>query len=115
MSPEPLMMQQVFDIQRGINRPMEFKGIRAQYLLYLVLGLITLLMLFAILYLAGCSIYFILPVTGTLGTALFYYVTRYSKKYATYGLMKAAAYRKLPKAMRGARPRLMTNTSTIHK
>lgn len=107
---KPDRMQQVFDIQRGINRPMEFKGIRAQYLLYLVLGLIGLLILFAALYLLSCPVYLILPLVGTLGTALFYYVTKYSKKYGTHGLMKLAGYKKLPKALRSSRPRLLINT-----
>jgi len=92
-----------YNINKGINRPIEFKGLKAQYILYLAAGLLALLMLFAILYLIGLSVYLILPLIGILGSALFYYVTRFSKKYGAHGLMKAAGYRRVPKTLRGKR------------
>lgn len=90
-----------YNINKGVNRPMEFHGIRAQYISYLALGLVALLFLFAVLYLCGISLYVILPVVGTAGTLLFSFVTTYSRKYGTYGVMKQAAFRRLPTAIKG--------------
>ena len=93
-------MQKQYTINKGINRPIEFKGIRAQYIIYLALGLVALLLLFAILYLIGVSLYIILPVVGTAGVMLYSFVNKYSRKYGVHGVMKQAAYRQLPKALK---------------
>jgi hypothetical protein len=43
------MSASVYKINKGINKPIEFKGLKAQYIAYLGAGLITLLILFAVL------------------------------------------------------------------
>src|SRR4051812_23212639 len=48
----------IYQINRGVNKPIEFKGLKAQYIGYLGGGLVVLLILFAILYLIGLSVYF---------------------------------------------------------
>ncbi|QES88541.1 DUF4133 domain-containing protein [Rhizosphaericola mali] len=89
-----------YSFNKGINRPLEFKGIRAQYLVYMVVGLVALLFLFALLYLIGVTLYLVLPVIGTLGTLLFSIVGKYSKKYGVHGLGKQAGFKALPKALK---------------
>ncbi len=89
-----------YSINKGVNRPIEFHGIRAQYINYLALGLVALLLLFAILYLAGISLYLILPVVGMAGTVLYSFVSRYSRKYGVYGVLRQTAFRRLPKAIK---------------
>ncbi|PZP47256.1 MAG: hypothetical protein DI598_11185 [Pseudopedobacter saltans] len=89
-----------YSINKGVNRPLEFKGIRAQYLIYMVLGLLALLFLFVVLYLIGITLYLIIPIVGTLGTLLFSTVSKYSKKYGANGLAKQAGYKALPKALK---------------
>lgn len=37
-------MATVYPINRGVNRSLEFKGIKAQYVIYLALGLVLLLL-----------------------------------------------------------------------
>ncbi|MDB5129720.1 DUF4133 domain-containing protein, partial [Mucilaginibacter sp.] len=37
-----------YQINKGINRPIEFKGLKAQYIGYLGSGLVALLILFAV-------------------------------------------------------------------
>ena len=93
-------MQKQYTINKGINRPIEFKGIRAQYIVYLALGLVALLLVFAILYLIGIPLFIILPVTGTAGIMLYSFVNQYSRKYGVHGVMKQAAYRQLPGALK---------------
>ena len=47
----------MYRINKGINRPIEFKGLKAQYIWYLGLGLVTLLILFSVLYVVGVTVY----------------------------------------------------------
>lgn len=89
-----------YNINKGVNRPLEFHGIRAQYLVYMVIGLVGLLFLFVVLYLIGVTLYVVLPVMGTLGTLLFSVVGKYSKKYGANGLSKQSGYKALPKALK---------------
>jgi hypothetical protein len=89
-------MSSVYQINKGINKPIEFKGLRAQYIAYLAVGLVLLLISFAVLYICGLSLFIILPVILGLGTGLFFTVFRLSHKYGQYGLMKYFAKKRLP-------------------
>jgi hypothetical protein len=90
------VMSAVYEINKGINRSIEFKGIKAQYIVYLAVGLVVLLLLFAIMYVIGINIYICVILIFSAGTALFTYVKRYSKKYGEHGLIKKAAQSRLP-------------------
>jgi hypothetical protein len=89
-------MSTVYDINKGINRSIEFKGIRAQYIAYLAVGLVALLLLFAVIYVIGISIYICLGIVIPAGAGIFISVQRLSKKYGEHGLIKKAAQKKLP-------------------
>lgn len=86
-------------INKGINKPIEFKGLKAQYIGYLAIGLIVLLVLFAILYVLGVPVLVCVGTAFGLGTALFVQVFRLSHRYGQHGLMKAAAHRQVPDAV----------------
>jgi len=43
------MTNSIYQINKGINKPIEFKGLKAQYIWYLGGGLVALLVLFAII------------------------------------------------------------------
>jgi len=62
------MGNSVYQINRGINRPVEFKGLKAQYIWYLGGGLVCLLILFAIIYIIGINIFICLAVIVSLTT-----------------------------------------------
>jgi 4-hydroxybenzoate polyprenyltransferase len=85
-----------YQINKGINRPIEFKGLKAQYIAYLGGGLVTLLVLFAVLYLTGLAVYWCILVIAGLGSALFYQVFALSHRYGEHGLMKRNARKYLP-------------------
>jgi 4-hydroxybenzoate polyprenyltransferase len=91
------MATSVYQINKGINKPIEFKGYKAQYILYLGIGLVLLLILFAILYIAGLHPFACLAIIGVLGGVLFSAVRHLSKRYGPYGLMKKIAKRRIPK------------------
>lgn len=87
----------LYHINKGINKPIEFKGLKAQYIGYLAAGLVVLLIGFAVLYLLSVPVTFCLIVIGALGSLLFYQVFKLSHKYGQYGLMKKRAKRYLPR------------------
>jgi predicted lysophospholipase L1 biosynthesis ABC-type transport system permease subunit len=95
------MSASVYKINKGINKPIEFKGLKAQYIAYLGAGLISLLILFAVLYIAGVNMFVCLILTGGLGVVLFTTVYRMSDKYGQYGLLKKLATRSIPDAILG--------------
>lgn len=89
-------MSSIYQINKCINKPIEFKGLRAQYIAYLAVGLVVLLITFAILYICGVSLFIIMPLILGLGSGLFFSVFRLSKKYGEHGLMKYFAKKQLP-------------------
>ena len=94
------MASSVYQINKGINKPIEFKGLKAQYIWYLGSGLVILLVLFAIMYIAGVNIFLCLVIIFSLGTALFLYVYRLSRTYGEHGLMKKMARKAVPKVIK---------------
>lgn len=93
-------MSVVYEINKGINRSIEFRGLKAQYIVYFIVGIVGLLVLYAAAYIAGVPTLVCLAVTGILGFILYSYVYKYSNKYGEYGLMKEAAFRQVPSAIR---------------
>ncbi|MDB5159561.1 MAG: hypothetical protein JWR50_4268 [Mucilaginibacter sp.] len=89
-------MSSVYNINKGINRPIMFRGLKGQYIGYLAGGLVSLVVLFAILYISGVNTYACLLVIFSLGTALVFTVSRLSHRYGRFGLMKKQAKRQLP-------------------
>jgi len=85
-----------YQINKGINKPVEFKGLKAQYIWYLGGGLVALLVLFAIFYLIGMAVYLCLLIIAGLGSALFHQVFSLSHKFGEHGLMKRNARKFLP-------------------
>ena len=89
-------MNSVYQINKGINKSIEFRGLKAQYIWYLGGGLIGLLMLFAIMYFIGFNTFVSLGIILIAGTGLFMYVYRLSSTYGEYGMMKKLAKRSVP-------------------
>jgi hypothetical protein len=100
------MSNSVYSINKGINRPIEFKGLKAQYIWYLAGGLLALLILFAILYICGLHPFALVLLVLLFGTCWFLYVYRLSNRYGEYGMMKKVARRGIPKVLK-ARDRKM--------
>ena len=90
------MSTSIYTINKGINKPIEFKGLKAQYIWYLGGGLLILLILFAILYICGINTFACLAITIISGTLLFIHVYKLSRKYGEHGMMKSLAKRSIP-------------------
>ena len=90
------MSSSVYQINKNINKPIEFKGLKAQYIWYLGGGLVVLLIIFTIIYICGVNVFICLALIISLATALFMYVYKLSRTYGEYGLMKKMAKKALP-------------------
>lgn len=93
-------MSSVYQINKGVNRSLEFKGIRAQYIIYLGAGLVLLLLMFVILYAIGCNTWLCLGIILPAGAGLFLIVGRMSKRFGEHGLTKRLAKRMLPRCIK---------------
>lgn len=89
-------MSSVYQINKGVGRAIEFRGLKAQYIGFLAGGLVGLLLLFALLYIIGLDLYLCIGLIGGLGVLLFTAVIRMSAKYGQYGLLKKNAKRSIP-------------------
>jgi len=61
-------MSSVYQVNKGINKAIEFRGLKAQYIGYLGGGLVGLLILYAVIYIIGVNTYICLVLIGGAGT-----------------------------------------------
>ena len=111
-------MSSVYQINKGINKPISFKGLKAQYIGYMAGGLVGLLILYAILYICGVNMFLCLVLIVGAGTGLLMTIFRLSHKYGQYGLMKRGAKRSIPDYLKFRSRKLfihLTNTSVRHQ
>ena len=101
-------MASIYQINKGVSKPIVFKGLKAQYIAYLAVGLVLLLISFAVLYISRVSLLVILPLVALLGTALFVSTFKLSHRFGEHGLMKFLAKRGLPKTLKFRSRRLFT-------
>lgn len=86
-----------FHINKGIGRTVEFHGLKAQYLFIFAGGLLGILILVMVLYMAGMNSYFCIG-AGAVGASLIVWQTfSLNKKYGQHGLMKLSARKRHPK------------------
>ena len=101
-------MASIYHINKGVSKPIVFKGLKAQYIAYLAIGLVLLLIAFAILYIIGITLLIVLPLIFSLGTALFFITYKLSHRFGEHGLMKYLAKRNLPAYLKFRSRRLFT-------
>lgn len=61
----------LYQINEGINKPIVFKGLKAQYIGYLAVGLVLLLIGFAIVYIVGVPVISCIIIIYLLGRRFF--------------------------------------------
>ena len=86
-----------FEINRGIGRNVEFKGLESQYLFIFAGGLLAVFVVFVILYMAGIDQWVCIGFGTGAATLTVWLTFRLNAKYGTHGLMKAAAKRRHPR------------------
>jgi hypothetical protein len=103
------MATSVYKINKGINKAIEFRGLKAQYIGYLAAGLLVLLIGFAILYICGLNPFFCLGLVIVCGTALFMYIFKLSHQYGEHGMMKKIARRSIPPVVKSYSRKVFIN------
>lgn len=86
-----------YHINKGIGRTVEFKGLKAQYLFIFAGGLLAVLVLVMILYMAGVNNYICLFTAGSASSLLIWQTFSMNRKYGEHGLMKLGAKKKHPR------------------
>lgn len=90
------MTQRTLTINKGVNRPIEFRGLKAQYIWWLGGGVVALLAVFAGMYIGGVNPFVCIVLIGIAGLILFRQVYSFSRRYGQYGWMKRQAARGIP-------------------
>ncbi len=90
-------MSAVYAINRAIGKPIVFRGLKAQYIWWLGIGVALLLLLFAMLYVVGVALLFCTAVFVVGLVMLFGWVYKMNNRYGEHGLMKEMAARATPK------------------
>lgn len=103
------MANSVYQINKGINKSIEFRGLKAQYIWYLGGGVVGLLVLFAAMYFIGFNTFICLGVILFAGAGLFVFVYRLSNTHGEYGMMKKVARRRVPKIIRSNSRKVFKN------
>lgn len=93
------MEAKIYHINRGINRAIEFRGLKGQYIGYFAACAIGTLCGFGIMYACGMSLYFCTPLALGLGGWATSRVFRLSRRYGQHGLMKLGARKRMPRAL----------------
>ena len=94
------MANSIYNINKGINKPIEFRGLKAQYIWWLAAGMIALMILFAILYITGVNAFVCVGLVMGSGFWWIRYVYRISARYGEHGLMKKIAKRRIPPSVK---------------
>lgn len=86
-----------YDINKGIGRTVEFKGLKAQYLFIFAGGLLGTLIFVMVLYMAGVNSYICLFLAAGAASLIVWQTFSLNQKYGEHGLMKIAARKRHPK------------------
>ena len=86
-----------YPFNRGIGKPAEFQGLKAQYLFIFAGGLLAVFIVFVIMYMVGVNQWICIAFGIKAALVLVLGTFRLNKKYGEHGLMKAQAKRKHPR------------------
>lgn len=80
-----------YNINKGIGRSVEYKGLKAQYLFIFAGGLLAMFVVFVIMYIIGISQWICIGFGVTTTSILVWLTFHLNAKYGEYGLMKLSA------------------------
>ena len=96
-----------FNINKGIGKSVEFKGLKAQYLFIFAGGLLSVFIVFVIMYMAGIDQWICIGFGVIAASVLVWLTFRLNEKYGEHGLMKIMAVKQ--------HPRYLINRKTAHR
>lgn len=94
------MNNSIYSINKGINKSIEFRGLRAQYIWYFAALILGLMIVFAGLYILGAGTLICLSVCGSAAAFGSIKIFALSRKYGEHGLMKAMARKRVPRVLK---------------
>ncbi len=99
-----------FQINKGIGKSVEFKGLKSQYLFILVGGLLAIFILFVVIYMVGLPQWLCIAIAVVSATLLVWQTFSLNAKYGEHGMMKLQAKGYHPRYIISRRkiPNLMT-------
>jgi hypothetical protein len=86
-----------FEINKGVGREVEFKGLRAQYLFIFAFGLLAVFVVFVIMYTAGIKQWTCIGFGVSAATAVVWLTFSLNRRFGSHGLMKLLAARQHPR------------------
>ena len=94
------MAHNTYQINKGINKSIVFRGLKAQYIWYMGGAMFALLILYALMYMFKVNTFISLGIITCLGTASMMGIYHMSSTYGEHGLTKAMASRSIPRVVR---------------
>lgn len=94
------MGNSVYQINKGINKSIEFKGLKAQYIWYLGGCILGLLIVFTILYILGMNTFLCVGLVLVAGAVCVFRIYKMSNQYGEYGMMKKLASHHVPHTLK---------------
>ena len=85
-----------YNINKGIGKSVEFKGLKAQYLFIFAGGLLAVFIVFVIMYMAGVDQWICIGFGVIAASTLVWLTFNLNAKYGEHGLMKLLAKRQHP-------------------
>lgn len=86
-----------YNINKGISRSVEYKGLKAQYLFLFAGGLMSIFVIFVIMYIIGIPQWFCIGF-GIISASILVWLTFHlNAKYGEFGLMKLQAVKYHPR------------------
>ena len=86
-----------FEINKGVGREVEFKGLRAQYLFIFAFGLLAVFVVFVIMYTAGIGQWTCIGFGVSAAPAVVWLTFSLNRRFGSHGLMKLFAARQHPR------------------
>lgn len=86
-----------YNINKGIGKSVEFKGLKSQYLFIFAGGLLSVFVLFVILYMIGIDQWICIGFGVIAASVLVWLTFNLNAKYGENGLMKLMAKRQHPR------------------
>ena len=84
-------------INKGVNKPAEFKGLQSQYLFIFAGGLLGTFVVFIVMYLAGINQWACIFTGLVLAFVVIWLTFSLNRKFGRFGLMKVQATRTFPR------------------
>lgn len=94
------MNNSVYQINKGINQSIEFKGLKAQYIWYLGGGVVFLMILFSIFYVLGIPSIVCVILIGGIGIFMVAKIYKMSNQFGEFGMMKMLAKKQIPNSIK---------------